>query len=177
MDMQHIQVIGAQSSKAQLDFTPGLVCFSPWDLGCENDLFTSGRHYLADPLLALAVAIRMRRVDVPDAHGYCLLQCLQGLVFLLIHQEAAARSEPKNRDFHPGSAEGAGGQFLRFSGCHNGESNQANSDCTEKLAAIHKMEKVLNYELKRCRAPRESAWLESRLSRLFLAFDPVGPFF
>ena len=68
-------------------------------------------HEPADPLLALAVAVGVGRVDVGDPQVERAGQGLQRLVLVLVHQEPAARAEAEDRDLHPRLAEGAGGEL------------------------------------------------------------------
>ena len=67
MDVEDVQVVGAQPLEARLDLTLRLVPLARGDLGLEEDLAAPGRHQATHALLALAVPVVVGGVDVREA--------------------------------------------------------------------------------------------------------------
>ena len=81
------------------------------NLGGQRHFLAPGRHHPPDALLALAVAVGMRGVDVGDAEINRAVERLEGLVLVLVHEKPAAGAEAEDRHFEAGAAERARGQF------------------------------------------------------------------
>src|SRR6476661_9753990 len=75
------------------------------NLRCQPHFSSSARHYLADPRLALAIPVCIRRVQIIDAEINRSIQSLERLIFVLVHKEAAAASKCQNRNFGASSSQ------------------------------------------------------------------------
>src|ERR1700730_930919 len=69
------------------------------NFGCEPHFLAARGHHLADARLALAISVCIRRVQISNAKINRSTQRGQRLIFVVVHEEAAAASECQNRDF------------------------------------------------------------------------------
>src|SRR4029453_17610718 len=97
VDVKHVEPVGAQPLQARLQLALRLVALASGDLGLEEDLAAPTRHEPAHALLALAVAVVVRGVDVGESEIDCAGQPPPRLVVVLVGQEPAAAAEGEER--------------------------------------------------------------------------------
>ena len=98
VDVDDVEVVGLEALQAELQLAPGVVGGAGAELGGEDDLLAPRRHQLADPLLALAVAVAVGGVDVGHAQVDRPAEDAERLLVRLVGDEAAARAEGEDRD-------------------------------------------------------------------------------
>src|SRR2546429_368287 len=64
--------------------------------------------------MALAITVSICRVQISHAQINRVIEDRQGALFVLVHKEATAAAESKNRDLCPGSAKSPRGKKIGF---------------------------------------------------------------
>ena len=109
MHVDQVQVVRLQALQAAFQNALRVVAFTRVDLGGQEDAVAAGFHDFANALLAPPVAVTVGGVHVADAQVEGAVKGLQGLILILIHQEAAAAAHGQNGDARAGATEDAGG--------------------------------------------------------------------
>ena len=127
--VDEVEVVSLQALEAAFQNALRFVALARLDLGGQKDAFAASLHDLADALLAAPVAVAVGGVHVGDAQVEGAVEGFEGLVFVRIHQEAAASTHGQDGDARAGASENAGGDGIR--GCERGSAG----DCrgTQKV--------------------------------------------
>src|SRR5579871_686340 len=108
MDVNQIQVIGLEALQSAFDDALRLVRLARFDFRGEKDIFAPVLHDLADPGFAEPVAVAVGGIHVADAQIEGAIERLQGLIFVLVHEEPATASHGQDGDAGTGPAQNAG---------------------------------------------------------------------
>src|SRR5438034_2978532 len=103
MDVDEIHMVCPEPFQASLQAPQKLVAGTIGDLRCQPDFLATRRHYLADASFAFAISVGICCVQISDAQIDCVIEDRHRAPFVLVHEEAAAAAESKNRNLGAGS--------------------------------------------------------------------------
>ena len=113
VNVQQIDLIHLETLQAALQAAHEVVVGAVRNFRGQPNFLAARGHDLADARLALAIAVSISRVQIGDAQIDGAVERRQGLLFRLVHQEAAAAAKSQYRNFRAGAPKRAAGKRIR----------------------------------------------------------------
>src|SRR5262249_49360660 len=113
VNVDQIDMVGLQALQAARESSHKIVAGAVRDLGSEPDLLAARHHYFPHARLALLVPLSIGRIQVVYSQVDRAIKRGQRLLFLFIHQEAAATAEGQDGDTGASATQSTMGKTLR----------------------------------------------------------------
>ncbi len=117
MDVNQIHVVGPQPFQACLEAAQEFVAGAIGNLRCQPNVFAARSHHPANASFAFAVSVSVSRVQICDAQINRVIEDRRGTLCVLVHKEAAAAAESKNRHLGAGSSQSPRGNKIGARAC------------------------------------------------------------
>ena len=110
VDVEQIHLVGAHALQTLVGAAQNVVGRAGLCLRCQEEPLSAALDRLSYPAFTLAVAVALRGVEVGDSGFDGHVENFNALVFLFVHQQAAAAAQCQHRYELAGAAENTGWQ-------------------------------------------------------------------